>query len=248
MRKRSKQQPQEPTSTGQPADPPSTDPVESAQPADDRVWEIEDVSEADVREDEDALDESFRDSFSPEERRIAELELQVDELKDKYQRSLADFQNYQRRALQNERNERQQGVRDVLQSLLGVLDHFELALAQDTNAATAEQILAGVSAIKAEFLRVLQSQGVGLINPEPGEEFDPNQHEAVLNQVVEGIAPGCVASMLQAGYTINDRVVRPAKVAVTPHAACDDPLDDPTDDLIGDADDDLIDESDKIED
>jgi molecular chaperone GrpE len=230
MRKRSKHPPQqEPKPPDQPGDAPSTDPVESAQPTDDRVWEIEDVLEEDLFADDEAAEASHEDSLSIEEQRIAELEFQVDELKDKYQRSLADFQNYQRRALQNERNERQQGVRDVLQSLLGVLDHFELALAQDANAATAEQILSGVSAIKAEFLRVLQSKGVGLISPEPGEVFDPNQHEAVLNQFIEGVEPGCVASMLQAGYTINDRVVRPAKVAVTPHPVCDDPINGSTD-------------------
>ena len=109
----------------------------------------------------------------------------------------------------------------MLQSLLGVLDHFDLALAQDVQAVTTEQIVGGVKAIKSELIRVLQSHGVQLISPEQGDEFDPNQHEAVVNQEVEGIDPGHIAMMLQAGYTINDRVVRPAKVAVTPHPVSD---------------------------
>ena len=217
MRKRSKHETKqhEPTDPIQPSASDSADKSTSDSAEEPRVWEIEDVSEEDLFSEDDAL--------SHDEQRIAELEIQVNELTDKYQRALADFQNYQRRSLQNERAERQQGVRDVLQSLLGVLDHFDLALAQDVQAVTTEQIVGGVKAIKSELIRVLQSHGVKLISPEQGDEFDPNQHEAVVNQEVQGIDPGRIAQMLQAGYAINDRVVRPAKVAVTPQPVSDMP-------------------------
>lgn len=217
MRRRNKQESEtkDPIDAGPPAE--SDEPAGDLPIDDPRVWDIEEVSEEDLQ--------AEIESQSPDELRIAELVNEIDDLKDKYQRSLADFQNYQRRSLQNERAERLQGVREVLESLLGVLDHFDLALAQDIEKVTAEQIVSGVTAIKAEFIRVLQTKGVGLISPEPGDAFDPIQHEAVVNQAIEGIDPGRIAMLLQAGYTIKDRVIRPAKVAVTPQAEVNEPCD-----------------------
>lgn len=142
-----------------------------------------------------------------------------DEARAAYQRSLADFQNYQRRALANEQQAREQGARGVVLSLMGPLDHFDLALGQNPETATAASVIAGVSMIKDELLRALGAHGIGLVRPAKGEAFDPQKHEAIMQQAAEGVEPGRVVATLRVGYTLNERVVRPAQVSVTPTAA-----------------------------
>lgn len=138
------------------------------------------------------------------------------DLMGKYQRSLADFQNYQRRALANEKEAREQAIRGVALSILPVLDHTDLALGQDPAKATAEQMFSGVEAIRAELLKALSGFGIARIEPAPNEPFDPNRHAAVTRQSAHGVQPGHVVATMQAGYALGDRVVRPAMVAVAP--------------------------------
>jgi molecular chaperone GrpE len=145
---------------------------------------------------------------------IEKLRAEVAELNAKYLRTLADYHNSQRRAAGNEREARQQGMTAVIQSVLPVLDHFDLALGVDMSRASAEQVVGGVKVIRDELMKVLQSQGVGIISPAPGDEFDPKKHQAVTHQDVPGVQPGRVAATLQAGYTLGDRMIRPAMVSV----------------------------------
>jgi molecular chaperone GrpE len=141
---------------------------------------------------------------------------EVSDLLGKYQRSLADFQNYQRRALANEKEAREQAIRGVALSVLPVLDHTDLALAQDPTKATAEQMFTGVEAIRAELLKALSAFGIARIEPARNDPFDPARHSAVRRQPAQGVEPGNIVSTMQAGYMLGDRVVRPAMVAVAP--------------------------------
>lgn len=142
------------------------------------------------------------------------LRAEIDEWKSKYQRALADFTNYQRRSIENEREARRQGVISVVQGLLGVLDNFDLALRTDPKAVSAEQIAQGVTLIKSQLMQALSAIGVGVIEPRPGDEFDPHRHEAVVQIPAAEIEPGRVAASFQAGYILGDRVLRPAKVSI----------------------------------
>lgn len=139
-----------------------------------------------------------------------------DAMLSRLQRAIADHQNFQRRAANNEREAGVQARTGVVQSIIPVLDHFDLALAQDPDKTTAEQIVGGVRVIRDELMRVLNSFGVTLIDPAPGDEFDPNCHEAMLRQAGEGVQPGHISLNLGVGYKLGERVVRPAKVAVAP--------------------------------
>lgn len=147
---------------------------------------------------------------------IAELEAQRDEFNQKYLHALADLQNFRKRAAQNEQDARQWGAKSVVQSILTVMDHFELALAQDPEKTTPQQILCGVEVVRDELLKALKSQQVNVIAPQPDDAFDPNRHEAVMYQPQDGITPGHIVATLQVGYTLADRVVRPAKVSLAP--------------------------------
>ena len=109
------------------------------------------------------------------------------------------------------------GVADVARTVVGSIDHFDIALNADLSKATAEQIVSGVRVIREELLKTLAQHGVGLINPVQGELFQPGRHEAVMQMAQDGIDSGHIVQTFQAGYTLGaDRVLRPAKVAVAP--------------------------------
>lgn len=152
--------------------------------------------------------------------RVEKLEAELAEANAKYLRLVADYQNSQRRSLQSEAHAKLQGMAAVTQSVLTVLDHFDLALKIDVRKATAEQVVGGVRVIRDELMKVLQGHGVGVISPGPGDAFEPGRHEAVMQQAAPGVEPGLIAMLLAPGYTLSvagtERVVRPAKVAVTP--------------------------------
>ncbi|MEL6795288.1 MAG: nucleotide exchange factor GrpE [Planctomycetota bacterium] len=157
----------------------------------------------------------------PDDDRVAELEAKLEDAEARALRSLADFQNFQRRAANNEIEARKQGVTAVVSGLLPVLDNFELALQQKDAGGTAEQILGGVEMVKAELLRALEMQGVTPIRPEPGDELNPGAHEAVSQMPMEGVEPGRIAQVFQVGYMLGERVLRPAKVLVASEPPAD---------------------------
>lgn len=147
---------------------------------------------------------------------IAALTAERDDLNQKYLRALADSHNLGRRAAANEREAKQQGITSVALNVLTVLDHFDLALAQDPATATVEQIMAGVRVIRDELMRVLQNYDVSPIQPSPNDEFDPNRHQAVVQQPSEAVEPGRIVATLKVGYMLGDRVIRPAMVSIRP--------------------------------
>lgn len=162
------------------------------------------------------------DATSPDEGERAEgdalaaLRAERDALEEKYKRTLADYHNSQRRATQNERDARQRGVEAVVESVITALDHFEKALAQDASTMSAEQLVGGVRLIQGELIKAVQRHGGGLIEPKPNDEFDPMRHQAVARSAAEGVEPGRIVRVLQTGYTLGDRTIRPAMVVVAP--------------------------------
>lgn len=149
---------------------------------------------------------------------VEKLRAERDEAQAAWKHTAADFANAQKRAVSNEHTAREQGIRGVLYNIMPIIDHFDLALGQDPEKVTVQQVISGVTMIKGELLRALASQGVSIINPAPNSAFDPRHHEAVVQQSVEGVEPGNVVATLRMGYAINDRLVRPAQVSVAPAA------------------------------
>lgn len=151
-----------------------------------------------------------------EESEIESLKRQVDERQSAYLRALADFQNFQRRAVENEIRAKDRGVAQVARAIVPVLEQIDLALGHDLSAMDSAKLAGAVDMIRRELLKALEGQGITRIEPRPGDEFDPMQHEAVMQQAAEGVDPGRIASCFQAGYRFGDTALRPAKVAVTP--------------------------------
>jgi molecular chaperone GrpE len=151
---------------------------------------------------------------------------QRDEQQNRLLRAAADHQNFQRRAMNNEREARELAVRGVVSSLIPLIDQFEMALMQDPAKVSGETIVLGVKMIRDEFMRVLGNYGVSAIAPRVGDEFNPGHHEAMLQQPAEGVEPGHVSFVMSTGYKLGDRVVRPAKVGVAPQHS-NEPVDAP---------------------
>ncbi len=147
---------------------------------------------------------------------IEQMQARLDEAIAARQRTQADFSNYQRRAMENEQQAKVSGMVKVIQTLIPMLDHFDLALNQDLEAMNVEKLLNGVQLVRDGFNQALQSLGVEIIEPAVGEEFDPNRHEAMLRQHAEGIEPNHIVMVMQPGYIMGEMVLRPAKVAVAP--------------------------------
>jgi molecular chaperone GrpE len=129
----------------------------------------------------------------------------------KYLRLMADFQNYKRRS-EKERTEIHAFANEKLvTSLLEVLDNFERALQQD--AGSEEQFRNGMTLIIDQFKTVLNKAGVKEI-PASEAEFDPNFHHAIMMENAESIKSGHVSMVLQKGYIMNGKVIRPSIVKV----------------------------------
>jgi molecular chaperone GrpE len=167
--------------------------------------------------------------------RVEELEAELAGAHDARQRALADFTNYQRRALLNESAARKAGASRVVECLLTLADHLDMALMQDPANVSAAAVMDGVSLIRDELSRILTEHGVSAINPEPGEEHDPARHDALGIMPVEGVDAGHIARVEQPGYEMGGRVVRPAKVFLAPGEAVD-VVDDDVDEEASDAD------------
>ena len=146
---------------------------------------------------------------------IAQLENEKAEIFGRLQRVSADYQNYVRRAEQNVIDAGEFARAEVFRRIVPVLDHFDTALGQEPTTDEARSLATGVRIVRDELLKVLQQMGVERIDARQGDEFDPHLHEALMQQPVKGIAANHVAQQLQPGYRYKQRIIRPAKVAVT---------------------------------
>ena len=160
--------------------------------------------------------EEARDMIRCLEERVAALESELGAAKDQALRAIADFQNYQRRANAEEPRLRAAGVGSVVRHVNPVLDNFDLALAHDPSKMTVAGAVDGLRMVRGELLRALEKAGVDLLQPKPGDAFDPHQHEAIMQAPAAGVATGHVSNTLQCGYRLGETVLRPAKVAVAP--------------------------------
>ena len=173
-------------------------------------------SQDEMAGDQTPSDESIEQIELSEEaaRFVEDLKGELDEAISARQRALADFANYQRRAVENESRARKSGIAQAVRSIIPVLDHFDLALNQQALNSASEKVLHGVKMVRDELRKALEQQGVTTITPERGDEFNPLLHEAMMNQPAEDVVPGSIVSVLQPGYAMGEMTLRPAKVVV----------------------------------
>lgn len=129
------------------------------------------------------------------------------------QRTRAEFENYQKRNQREREQERQYAHKPLAFDLLPALDNLDRALAAARQAEDKSSLVEGVAITQAQLLDVLKRHGITPIAAE-GQPFDPNLHHAVMKRPAEDLEPNTVAQVLEKGYTIHERVLRPATVIV----------------------------------
>ena len=145
------------------------------------------------------------------QKRLSDLEARHAEMADAYLRAKADAENTRRRADDEIAKARKFAVEAFAESLLPVKDSLEAAIA--IPAATPEQLLEGVHATLRQLSSALERNRVIEITPAAGVRFDPHQHQAI-SVVPSDQEPNTVVTLLQKGYLIADRILRPALVTV----------------------------------
>jgi molecular chaperone GrpE len=145
--------------------------------------------------------------------RIADLERQLAEQKDRMLRAMAEADNIRRRAQRDAEERVRYANESLVRELIPILDNFDRAVASARAAGGAGSVMAGVELIQRELLRVLERAGVSRYSA-VGQPFDPTRHEAIARVVSVDATPDTVVSETAPGYALHGRVVRPALVAV----------------------------------
>jgi molecular chaperone GrpE len=155
----------------------------------------------------------------PAEQVTAALEAAA-EFKDKLLRTLAEMENLRKRTEREISDARTYGVSNFARDVLAVADNMHRALeaigpeARVQADGTLKTLIEGIELTERELLKVLSKNGVKKFSPE-GEKFDPNLHEAMYEMPTADLPAGHVAQVMQAGYMLGDRVLRPAMVGVS---------------------------------
>lgn len=147
------------------------------------------------------------------------------DLKDRLLRALAETENVRRRAERERTEAAQYGLTNFARDVVGIADNLRRALdslgadARDHADATTRALIEGVEVTERELQNALERHKIRPVNPQKGERFDPNFHQAMFEVEQPDAAPGTVAQVVQTGYVIGDRLLRPALVGVAKASA-----------------------------
>ena len=148
------------------------------------------------------------------QKQLDEANEKVAMFEDKYLRQVAEFDNYRKRTMKEKAELIKNGGERAIESILPVLDDFERALANMSKDESAAEILTGIELIYNKFIGILKQNGLQKIETE-GADFDTDFHEAIaMVPTPDESLKGKVLDCVQTGYTLNDKVIRHAKVAV----------------------------------
>jgi molecular chaperone GrpE len=164
-------------------------------------------------------DEPSAEGFTPGVTREQQLEAELADAQDRYMRNLAETENFKKRVARERVEERAYAAQEVVLSLLPLVDNLERALsAAKAAAGEAEgplgQLEKGVELVLRQFEETLKKQGVAVVDAPLGSAFDPNMQQALLQEPSSEYPEGSVLAVLQRGYRMGDRLIRPALVKV----------------------------------
>ncbi|MDT8345365.1 MAG: nucleotide exchange factor GrpE [Thermohalobaculum sp.] len=147
---------------------------------------------------------------------IAALTAERDELKDRLLRALAEAENTRRRAERDRKDAEIYGGTRLARDILSVYDNLAraVAAADDTLRTEHAALFDGIALTQRDLLNAFEKHRIQLTTPARGDRFDANLHQAMFEAPVPGAAPGTIIEVMQAGFTIGDRLLRPALVGV----------------------------------
>ncbi|MEM1277334.1 MAG: nucleotide exchange factor GrpE [Pseudomonadota bacterium] len=164
---------------------------------------------------EDAIlqEQSFEDRLAAA---TAELSAERDEYKDRMMRALAEAENVRRRAERDQRDAQLYGGTRLARDLLTVYDNLSRALdaADDGLRETHSGFLEGVELTQRELVNAFGKHKIQAVMPEAGDKFDPNRHQAMFEAAIPGAETGSIIEVMQAGFVIGERLLRPALVGI----------------------------------
>jgi molecular chaperone GrpE len=162
--------------------------------------ELEDEHDLPVAEDE-------------QQERIFQLTKLLEETRDQYLRTYAEFQTFRRRTADEREQFRLVAMEGLIADILPVLDNFDRTLTAAESGATIESLMEGIRMIDRQLLGVLENRGLKRVSAK-GQPFDEQVHEALGVDSVEGVESGTITAEVEAGYKLGNKVIRPARVRV----------------------------------
>ena len=181
---------------------------DSTEKADQALNTVEEETADQAPEDTEAADTGAPDLES----QLAAAEERAEENNNKYMRLAAEVENLRKRTVREVEHAHKFGIEKFANELLAVVDSLEMGIDAGADA-SAESLLVGSQATLKLLIAALEKSGIDRIDPE-GEPFDPNEHEAMTMQPSDTVEPGSVLTVVQKGYRLNGRLLRPARVIV----------------------------------
>jgi molecular chaperone GrpE len=154
------------------------------------------------------------DEYDALEKEIESLQAEVEEQKDGWLRARADLENYRKRVQRDAARSYQDAMTNVLKIFLDAADDLERALRNRPEGELAEKWVDGIELIYNKLLNQMKNQGVERMDVNPGDDFDPNIHEAITQEDHPDFEEGQIIDIVKPGYRISDRIIRPAMVRV----------------------------------
>lgn len=191
----------------------SEEELEQEKETDEAQEEVSEEEAAKVEEAEKETDSDDKKGFFKKKDKKDKKDLQIEELTDKYRRTMAEFDNFRKRTEKEKAAMYEIGAKAIIDKLLPVVDNFERGLAAIPEEDKASAVAEGMDKIYRQLTKMLEDAGVKEIEAE-GAEFDPNFHNAVMHIEDESLGENVVAEVLQKGYTYRDTVVRHSMVKV----------------------------------
>ncbi|MBM0314253.1 nucleotide exchange factor GrpE [Staphylococcus pseudintermedius] len=187
--------------------------TESQETTETSELEVENEQVAVNQDSENENDASNDETQDLKDEEIASLKAEVDAKEEQYLRLYAEFENYKRRIQNEAQTQKRYQAQKVLTDVLPALDNFERALKIEGDDESFNALKKGVEMVYESLLKALEDNGLEKIKTE-GEQFDPNFHQAVMQDENPDFESGQITEELQAGYQLKDRVLRASMVKV----------------------------------
>ena len=178
---------------------------------------MSEMKKDEIAEDQAQIDEEFEDVLTESVDEVAALRAERDELRDRFMRALADAENIRKRGERDRREAEQYGGSKLARDLLPVYDALRRALdaAGEEQRSMAGGLIEGVELTLRELLNVFGRHGIEAIAPAVGDRVDPQHHEAMFEAPVPGTVAGDIIQVMDEGFMLHERLLRPAKVGVS---------------------------------
>ncbi|MDO6615011.1 MULTISPECIES: nucleotide exchange factor GrpE [Pacificibacter] len=151
------------------------------------------------------------------EEEIEKLRAERDEMRDRFMRAMADAENLRKRGERDRKDAENYGGSKLARDMLPVFDNLKRAVDTITDEQREAQaaLIEGIELTMRELLNVFKKHGIDALAPEVGDKFDPNIHEAMFEAALPGTKAGDIIQVMNVGFMIHDRLLRPAQVGVS---------------------------------